>query len=175
MDWGNVAAIFGLVYIIALVYCAIRESATTGLYKALGVYGRLKAYVFVCLLLGGCTCLVIPFVDSSVKRGSVVMLVIIGLACFPVAAWIYISTKRKCPVELQGRLLKSMLISGMGVLAKVMVFILPFIWKLVMPHFTEAVDENGNRLLIAENGDVYTMNGENVGWMKDNHSYIKRY
>ena len=90
------------------------------------------------------------------------------------AAWIYLSAKKKCPVQLRSQLLKCMFISGFGVAAKIMVFILPFVWRIAIPHFEERVDERGNHVYVADDGTVYSASGDNVGKMKSSDTYVRR-
>ncbi|MDO4867227.1 MAG: hypothetical protein Q4C10_11800 [Clostridia bacterium] len=164
------------------VVCAFKESKTTGLYKALGVYGRIKAYLFADLLLAGIAFVVFGLV-RLVSPGTIARMgvslpgalpsILIGLVCAAIAVVIYLSAKQKCPARYSGKLLTSMLISGMGIGMKIAIFFLPFIWKLSMPHFDEYVDANGKTLLVDSSGDVFDRSGTRVGKKTGSNTYVK--
>ena len=41
-----------------------------------------------------------------------------------------------------------------------------------MPNFTDAYDEQGRHVYIANNGTVYSANGDSVGTMVEDNKYI---
>ena len=41
-----------------------------------------------------------------------------------------------------------------------------------MPNFTDAYDEQGRHVYIADNGTGYSANGDNVGTMVEDNKYI---
>lgn len=170
---GTALCILG---VILFVVCAIKESSVTGLHKALGVYGRFRAYLFVSLLYCGVgMILLFPFALMSTGSFSVNVLeqLLGGIICLITAIVLYRTALKKCPEQLKGSLFKNMVISGMGVAMKVAIFIIPFVWKLSTPQFRTVFDANGNRLMIDQTGTVYNFGGSRVGEMVDHNKYIR--
>lgn len=162
--------------VILFIICALNESKVTGLYKALGVYGRLRAYLFIDLLFCGIgMILMLPVSVISSGSFSIEMLFMLvgGIVCILIAIVLYRTALSRCPIQLRGSLLKNMLVSGMGISLKIAVFIFPVVWTLVTPQFREAVDSHGNRVLIDATGTVYTFTGGRVGQMVDDNLYVK--
>lgn len=129
-----------LLLAILCIFCAFKESKTTGLYKAFGVYGRIKAYLALDFTFCG-----IMFVIASVAgaltdediinmRVSPYIGVVLGIALFVLGFLIYWRTYTKCPQPLKSKCISSMLITGMGIALKVGLFFLIFIWKLYEPQ-----------------------------------------
>ena len=161
----------GIVLFVILIICAIKESRTTALFKAFGVYGRFKAYLFIDLFFAGIALVIGAFVsEDAMGIGSKPLAIIVGVVCVALAVLIYITTKRKCPVGLRGRLLISMLISGWGVAFKVAIFFVFVVWRMMMP--VEATDEDGNTIYI-HGSDVYNSQGERIGTRDGSNTFIR--
>ena len=168
-----------IVALLIFVVCAVKESKTTALYKYAKVYGRIKAYLFVDMLLAGIAFFIyglcgafVPALRTTAEFSPVIILVI-GIACLCIAALIFITSKKKCPAKLEDKLFISMLISGLGVAFKVSIFFLPFIWKLGMPSFDEMVDESGNTVYVHDNM-VYNASGDKIGEKTGRNTYVKK-
>ena len=171
----EVIVVLTFVYVGIAIVCAFKESATTGLYKTYGVYGRIKAYLFidavVVALLMLISILALPFGGLSIGADSV--LVAIPLLCVAVAAAVllYLHTRSRCPDMLKDKLLISMLISGLGITMKLVFFFIRVFWKIIEPQ--AVVDEDGEKLYVIE-GYVYDRSGEEVGKVNaDRRSYTR--
>ena len=168
------AACFAVV--ILFIICALKESEVTGLHKALGVYGRLRAYLFIDLLFCGIGMIIllpVSVIGSSSFSKEMLFMPVGGIICILIAIVLYRTALSRCPIQLQDSLFKNMLISGMGVAMKIAVFIFPIVWTLVTPQFREAVDSHGNRVLIDSTGTVYSFGGGRVGEMVDDNRYVR--
>lgn len=159
------------------IICAFKESATTGLYKTFGVYGRIKAFLVFNFGFGGLLSTVaLPFmIVTGHTEGLATALggAVIGDAV-SIAAFAH--SYAKCPEMLKPRLFVSMLISGLGVTTKVTFFFLVFffhtIWALEGPR--EMVDERGVPVYVY-NGYVYDRTGWKIGVLDpyDSNKYVK--
>lgn len=165
---------------VFFVVCAAKESETTGLYKALNVYGRIRAYLFADLLVCGIGMMVLIPVIALSANDSVtsvfsylVMCFLFGAVLLAVAYFLYSGAKKRCPVRLKGSLAKDMLISGCGVGMKLAVFFMPIVWRLSTPHLIDAKDEYGRHVYIASDGTVYSAYGDSVGVMVNDGEYIR--
>lgn len=165
---------------VFFIVCAAKESDTTGLYKALNVYGRIRAYLYADLLLCGIGMMALIPVIALFVNGSVTSIISYMAMCFlfgavllAVAFFLYIDAKKRCPVQLKGSLAKDMLISGCGVGMKLAVFFIPIVWCLSTPHFIDATDEYGRHVYIASDGTVYSAYGDSVGVMVNHGEYIR--
>lgn len=170
---GAVVCIF--IFLIFVV-CAFKESNVTGLHKALGVYGRFRAYLFVDLLFCGVgMVLILPAVLITTGSFSLEMLAapIGGIICIMISIVLYRTALSRCPIQLKDDLFKNMLISGFGVAMKMAVFIFPVVWQLATPRFREVIDSNGNKLLVDSTGTVYSYGGNRIGEMIDDNKYVK--
>ena len=144
-----------------LIYCAIKESAITGTYKAFNVYGRVRAYLLIDALLFGIIFLFFMFFAGfSNLPGEVAKSALGFIASCAVAILIYMNTRSRCPEMLRDRLLISMIITGLGVTMKVVVFFIGVVWTLVTPP--AMVDTNGNTVYVI-NKHVYDASGQKVG------------
>ena len=171
----EVIVVLTFAYVGVAIVCAFKESATTGLYKTFGVYGRIKAYLFVdavvVALLMLVSMLALPF--GGLPIGADSMLVALPLFCVAVAAAVllYLHTRSRCPDMLRDKLLISLLISGLGITMKLVVFFIGILWKIVEPQ--SVVDDDGEALYVIE-GYVYDRSGERVGEVNaDRRSYTR--
>ena len=144
---------------VLLIICAFREIKVTGTFKAFGVYGRLKAYLFIDMLAVGIASIVLAFMDKPMI-GSKLVSILAGIGFLVIAVLIYLSTLAKCPDFLKGSLLISMLITGFGVTAKIAVFFVGAVWVLTGPQ--QITGSDGNTYL-KHGSDIYTMDGKRVG------------
>ncbi len=168
-----------IIFAVLCIICAFQESAVTGLYRAFGVYGRVKAYLALDLTLAGVLLILIPIASLFVPQlaedvsgiGSVFLYLTGGAICLAIGILLYWTTLAKCPPMLKDRCIISMVISGMGIAVKAGIFFLGFVWKLVGPR--EMVDENGNTVYVFDN-DVYSAGGEKIGVLTDNgRSFVR--
>lgn len=131
--------VLGVIFVIICVASAFMEGKTTGLYKYIGVYGRLRAYLLVDFIFAGCAMILRAFIPGLAGAADNTLAgtagsVLLGIALIALSVWLYLSARAKCPMQYQGKLLPSMLISGLGVTAKICVFFLPFVWELSVPR-----------------------------------------
>lgn len=163
------AGIGSIVGVIIFIVCAIKESSTTGLYKFFGVYGRLKAYLFIDMVGAGIAMIVSAFIPGLDLEYSPIMMVLIGVVCLAIGILIYITTALKCPAGLKSRLLISMIISGLGIAMKIVVFFLFFVWKIYGPQ--EMVTSSGETVYRI-GSDIYDASGNRLGHMNGADTFI---
>ncbi|MGN1020297.1 MAG: hypothetical protein ACI4O7_07965 [Aristaeellaceae bacterium] len=168
------ALVLALIPLVLIIVCFVKESSVTGLYKTFGVYGRLYGYLTttfllgsVCLLGGGIASM---FVDTGESAGvGGLLLALLGAAvCLAIGVFMFLGARMKCPEFLRGKLLISMLITGFGVAAKICLFFLGFVWKLVEP--TSVTLANGQSAYIYC-GEVYSSNGLHLGTVNGNSTF----
>lgn len=171
--------ILAIVFLVVCAVCAFKESKITGLYKANGVYGRLKAYLALDFVMAGIMMFITPWLPVSgmetegVGIGQKLLYSLLGLVILAVGLLLYILSYKKCPESLKKKCIPSMIVSGFGVAIKICLFFLPFVWKLSMPTetvtasqpetTTEVWRENGymtENLKVNSTGDMYYADGE---------------
>ncbi len=169
---GALLVVVAIAVLIFLIIVAKKESEVTGTYKAFGVYGRIKAYLFCDFIFAGIAMFITGIATVFAEGEAVALLYsLLGVGLFALGILIYKTTAKKCPDFLKKKLLKSMLISGWGVAIKLCVFFFTAIWAILGPQ--EVVDSDGRKLMLYD-GKVYTQNGEYVGEASDDgKSYIK--
>lgn len=165
LDSGTMSPLLPVILIALLAllgYCAYKESAVTGKYLSYGVYGRFKGYLFTDLLLAGLAYVFFAVVaPTSTSLSEALTNLAIGIICLVVAAVIFLLTYAKCPSGMRGKLIPSMLITGMGISMKFCLFFISNIWDYIGPE--ELVDEYGNHVYAFADGDVYDGAGNKVG------------
>lgn len=158
--------VFPIIFLVLCVFCALKESKVTGLYKTFGVYGRVTAYLGLFCPLGLGMFVASFFMEGEGFPGNLAYLL---AAAF--GAIFYYLAYRKCPDFLKKKCIPSMLISGMGVCVKICVFFLGFVWALTGPQ--EMTDSSGKTVYVYS-GDVYDGEGNKIGTASaDRQSYVK--
>ena len=159
--------IVGAVLFLAVcVVCACLEKKVTAPYKWFHVYGRFKAYIALDITAVGLMLIIVGIFQPAFMEGtndvfkSPTLEVLGGLIILIPGLLIYILTVLKCPAFLRGRCIISMLVTGFGVMMKICLFFLVFLWKLDAPEYTTLSD--GKTYMIYQ-GDVYTPDGVCVG------------
>ncbi|MGM9637360.1 MAG: hypothetical protein ACI3YK_05170 [Eubacteriales bacterium] len=163
--------IFLVLYLIVSIFCAVKESKVTGLYKAFGVYGRVYAYFALSFIVG-----IVAFFVSVIAcivsgEFSGILYSFFYLIIGAIGVYLYWRAYRKCPDFLKKKLIPSMILSGLGVGLKVCLFFIGAVWKMFGPQ--EVVDSDGKTLLVYD-GYVYDTSGNRIGVASaDRQSYIK--
>ena len=152
--------VFIVVAAVLVLICAFAESKVTGVNKAFGAYGRLRAFLFTDFLLLGITSVVTAFVMEKPILGTKTVSILGGLGFVVLAVLIFIVTLSKCPSMLKGKLFFNMLISGLGVSAKLAVCFIVAVWTLSGP---KVVTANDGRTYYQYGHDLYTPEGQRVG------------
>lgn len=140
---------------VLCIFCAFKESKTTGLYKAFGVYGRIKAYLALDFTLCGIMFVILSvagalFSTDILSAGlSPYVGVLVGIALFALGYLIYWRAYVKCPPPLKGKCISSMIITGLGITVKIALFFLVFVWKLSEPQ----------HYITSDGRDVYVYGG----------------
>ena len=157
-----VFVVFSIVMSVPMIIGLVKENKIRAKYK--GVFGRPKAYLF----MGGIITLpgMIVMTIMGLLGDEVLFSIGGSIAWAVLAVVIAITTKKKCPAPLQKGLFLSMFWAGIGISVKIMLFFLPFLWKLGMPSTVSsdgdlpegARDENGNYCHI-RNGFIYRADG----------------
>jgi hypothetical protein len=136
------------VFLVICVIAAFKESKITGKYAALGIYGRVKAYLAFAFLCGSVCTIIVPLATGEQVEMSQILT---GLFFLAIGVLIYVLTYLKTPPEYKKTVIPCMIITAMGVSLKMALFYLPFIWQLAaydtptnfeMPELVR--DENGN-------------------------------
>ena len=96
--------------------------------------------------------------------GGMAILLLEAAVCFAIGILMYMRARMKCPAFLRGKLL----ITGFGVGAKICLFFLGFVWKLVEP--TGVTLANGQSGYIYC-GEVYSSNGMHLGTVNGNNTF----
>lgn len=158
-------------FLVLCVVCAFKESKVIGLYKALGVFGRLKAYLALDLTMAGLAVTIMSIIaaihpegDVAVYSGFSAATILLGLACLAIGILIYFLTLRKCPDFLKSRCILDMATVGLGVAMKIFIFFFGAIWEMVKPD--EYVDSNGTTVYVMKNGDVYNPATDKMGTLE---------
>jgi hypothetical protein len=141
-------SILCIIFLVLCVIAAFKESKITGKYKALGIYGRLKAYLAFAFTGSGISSIVAPFiVGNQAEQGSIPL----GLVLLAIGILIYVLTFLKTPAEYKKTVIPCMIVTALGVSLKLALFYLPFVWKLAAydvptsSTIPEVVrDDNGN-------------------------------
>lgn len=157
--------IAAIVLLALMVFCAVKESKVTGLYRAFGVYGRVAAYFSLFCPLGIVMFIASFFMEDTgwAERGGLLAAAVIG-------ALFYFNALRKCPSFLKAKCIPAMLISGIGVCVKICIFFIVTVWKVTGPK--QVTDAAGQTLYVYAH-NVYTPSGELVGKASpDGTSYV---
>ncbi|MGI5894208.1 MAG: hypothetical protein ACOX6P_06390 [Candidatus Merdivicinus sp.] len=155
---------FAIILLVLMIFCALKESKVTGLYRTFGVYGRIAAYFSLFCPIGIGVFLSSFFMEESswTERGAALAIAVFG-------ALFYLNALRKCPSFLKVKCIPAMIISGIGVCVKIFLFFIGSVWKVTGPK--EVTDSNGQTLYVYDH-NVYTSNGTLVGKASpDNTSY----
>lgn len=167
VEFGLLCALI-IALAVVLVYCGIKESGVTGVYTALGVYTRRKAYWFWAFPFTGVVAIVYGISAIVQQEGGA----LIPLVCFGMAALFFLisylmlrSVYKKCPEGLKKRVLLDMTVSGIGVSAKIAIIALPLIihslwsiiWEVNKPRYV--IDSDGRRLMVVGGDEVFDEQG----------------
>jgi hypothetical protein len=167
VEFGLLCGLIVALFVIN-IYCGIKESKVTGVYVALGVYTRRKAYWFWVFPFTGIVAIVYG-IDAIVenKGGALIPLVCFGLAAlFILISYLILrSVYKKCPNGLKKRVLLDMTVSGIGVAAKIGIIVFPLIihslwsiiWEINKPRYV--LDENNRKLMVVGGDEVYDEQG----------------
>ncbi len=128
--------ILSLVFLVACIVCAAKESRLTGTYKAAGVYGRIKAYLALDFTFAGAAMFIMGFASlfSAEGRaqgiGSLLGFMVFGLVLAALGVFLYAAAYHKCPRRLKKKCIPSMIMSGLGITIKIVLFFIPAVWAL---------------------------------------------
>lgn len=122
------------VFLVALLavsgICAFMEKNTTLAYKSVGVYGKVSGTLTGMCLLGGIFGFVAAIVPPLRGDSSVISMLISGVVLLVVGVLSFYFMYKKCPADMKGRLLLSILITTLGTWMKISLFIIPLVMKL---------------------------------------------
>lgn len=151
-------ALLGILAVAFLVLAFVgvaKENKIRAKYS--GVFGRIRAYFFA----GGVVVLpaMIVVAIMGVLDDNIASTIGASLILAIIAVIIAVITKKNCPEYLQKGLFSSMLLAGLGIAMKIVLFFLPFIWGIGMPteeekHIPSFVrDKEGNTYPVERNVD----------------------
>ena len=130
---GTLLGGFAVVFLIACVLCVTQESKALSPYKYFKVFGRLKAYLAMDFTMAGLF-LYLALIASAffpISREAPTFIGTIGAALlFGLGLYLYYDSYCKCPDFLKKKVIKDMVIVGLGVSMKICLFFIPAIWKV---------------------------------------------
>lgn len=141
-------------WLIFVIKCARKESMLTAVYKAYNVYGRITAYIALSFAGGGIWGVITSIIGIFNKDWGgdfISSLVVAAIGIF-----MYIRAYKKCPTHLKKKCILSMIMSGVGVAIKIVLFFLPGIWSLASVDTGNAADSAGGipETIRDENGNI---------------------
>lgn len=139
-----------IVFLVACLVCAFRESRVIGTYKVLHVFGRFKAYMALACTFGGLAAIVSGFVDLA--NGGI-MYAGLGLVCLAIGVLLYWSSYRKCPDFLKKKCILDMIVVGLGLSFKIALFFIAAVWSMYTPDTATTTD--GQEVYIFKDGTAY--------------------
>ena len=125
--------IFPVVFLIACAFCATQESKALAPYKYFNAFGRVKAYLAMDFTMAGLFLYLASIVSAfvSISRETPLFIGTIGCALlFGIGLFLYYDAYCKCPDFLKKKVIKDMVIVGLGVAMKICLFFIPAIWKV---------------------------------------------
>ncbi len=165
---NSVLPILGGILVIVCIICAFKESKITGLYKSIGVFGRLKAYFALDLTGAGIALFIMGILGKAEAEsgiGSRLGMIGLGLLCIAIGLLLYITTYKKCPAPFKKKVILDMVVAGLGICLKVGIFFIGAVWILYRPK--EITLEDGRRCFLID-GDVY-YGTEKIGEVDPDH------
>ena len=165
---------FGIVLIVAMVFCAFKESSITSPYKMFKIYGRWRAFFAFdftglgAILIFGSVLDMMGYnwivTEGLLEVVSAPILLLCGLGALILGILIYVITYKNCPEDWRGKLIIHMIMTALGTITKVGFFWLMFffkIWSYTLPKYVTGSD--GKSYLRYNNGDIYSSTGKRVG------------
>ena len=171
---SGIGIFFGIVLIVAMVFCAFKESSITSPYKTFKIYGRLRAFFAFdftglgAVLIFGSVLDMMGYnwivTEGLLEVVSAPILLLCGLGALILGILIYVITYKNCPEDWRGKLIIHMIMTALGTITKVGFFWLMFffkIWSYTLPKYVTGSD--GKSYLRYNNGDIYSSTGKRVG------------
>ena len=171
---SGIGIFFGIVLIVAMVFCAFKESSITSPYKTFKIYGRWRAFFAFdftglgAVLIFGSVLDMMGYnwivTEGLLEVVSAPILLLCGLGALILGILIYVITYKNCPEDWRGKLIIHMLMTALGTITKVGFFWLMFffkIWSYTLPKYVTGSD--GKSYLRYNNGDIYSSTGKRVG------------
>ena len=170
----KIILVFGVAFLACAVFCAFKESSITSPYKTFGIYGRWRAFfafdftgLGIILMFGSIVDMLgydFVLTKEFLELVAPPVLFLCGLILSIIGVLIYVSTYKRCPEDLRGKLIIHMIMTAFGTIIKVGFFWLMFfvkIWGYTLPDYVTGSD--GKKYLRYKNGDIYSPNGKRVG------------
>jgi hypothetical protein len=171
---SGIGIFFGIVLIVAMVFCAFKESSITSPYKTFKIYGRWGAFFAFdftglgAILIFGSVLDMMGYnwivTEGFLKVVSAPILLLCGLGALILGILIYVIKYKNCPEDWRGKLIIHMIMTALGTITKVGFFWLMFffkIWSYTLPKYVTGSD--GKSYLRYNNGDIYSSTGKRVG------------
>ena len=171
---SGIGIFFGIVLIVAMVFCAFKESSITSPYKTFKIYGRWRAFFAFdftglgAILIFGSVLDMMGYnwivTEGFLEVVSAPILLLCGLGALILGILIYVITYKNCPEDWRGKLIIHMIMTALGTITKVGFFWLMFffkIWSYTLPKYVTGSD--GKSYLRYNNGDIYSSTGKRVG------------
>ena len=171
---SGIGIFLGIVLIVAMVFCAFKESSITSPYKTFKIYGRWRAFFAFdftglgAILIFGSVLDMMGYnwivTEGFLEVVSAPILLLCGLGALILGILIYVITYKNCPEDWRGKLIIHMIMTALGTITKVGFFWLMFffkIWSYTLPKYVTGSD--GKSYLRYNNGDIYSSTGKRVG------------
>ena len=171
---SGIGIFLGIVLIVAMVFCAFKESSITSPYKTFKIYGRWRAFFAFdftglgAILIFGSVLDMMGYnwivTEELLEVVSAPILLLCGLGALILGILIYVITYKNCPEDWRGKLIIHMIMTALGTITKVGFFWLMFffkIWSYTLPKYVTGSD--GKSYLRYNNGDIYSSTGKRVG------------
>ena len=171
---SGIGIFLGIVLIVAMVFCAFKESSITSPYKTFKIYGRWRAFFAFdftglgAILIFGSVLDMMGYnwivTEGLLEVVSAPILLLCGLGALILGILIYVITYKNCPEDWRGKLIIHMIMTALGTITKVGFFWLMFffkIWSYTLPKYVTGSD--GKSYLRYNNGDIYSSTGKRVG------------
>lgn len=171
---SGIGIFLGIVLIVAMVFCAFKESSITSPYKTFKIYGRLRAFFAFdftglgAILIFGSVLDMMGYnwivTEGLLEVVSAPILLLCGLGALILGILIYVITYKNCPEDWRGKLIIHMIMTALGTITKVGFFWLMFffkIWSYTLPKYV--IGSDGKSYLRYNNGDIYSSTGKRVG------------
>lgn len=169
---GLTIASSAVIVIIGLI-CMNREKSISGFYSQIGVCGRWHGFFALYLMLAGIVSVVFSFISLfSGKFAEVPVYFIVAGILGGIGYLLYKRAYNRCPDSLKKRLLRDLIVVMFGMLMRISLFFLMFVfgmwWEMNKPT---AYEVNGRRVYAYPgSNDLYDESGFHVGVANDDRT-----
>ncbi len=128
-----ILVILAIAYFVLMFYSMRKDKSIAGFYSSIGVCGRWRAFFTMYLLSMGVASVIAIPVNLALKMASVtecIAFAVVAAVSFALGLLMYRKIYEKCPASLKKRLLWDMFIIFFGVVSRIALFFLMFIFAM---------------------------------------------